>query len=162
MPELLPSPIMHVNAETGTETLHRTSLSSPPSWMTCPMDARLWALIKHCFLHSNSRSRSRHIFICSMLALWFSLTIFCCSRNFCSPHRIRQTGKGHYLNLTCMRPTSLCYEPFLGHIFSPCQVTLVLRCSSCKLPYKIRLNSNSKNHQTWCFSARAPTTNCLS
>lgn len=70
-------------------SLQRTRRSSPPSWMTCPIDARLWALIKHCFLHSSSCSRSRHIFICSMLALWFSLTIFCCSRNFWIPQRGR-------------------------------------------------------------------------
>lgn len=64
---------------------HSTSLSSPPSWMTWPIDAWFWALMKHCLLHSISCSRSRHIFICSMLAPWLSLTIFCFSRNFWSP-----------------------------------------------------------------------------
>lgn len=110
----------------------RTSLSSPPSWMTCPTDPRLWALIRHCFLHSSSCSRSRHIFICSMLALWFSLTIFCCSRNFWSPQRIRQTMKTERDLQTW--PTLL--QSSSGHFFSPCPAALAPRCSSCTLPYK--------------------------
>lgn len=52
--------------------------------MTWPIDAWLWALTKHCLLHSISCSRSRHIFTCSMLALWLSLTSFCFSRSFWS------------------------------------------------------------------------------
>lgn len=74
-------------------TPHRTSLSSPPSWMIWPIDSRFFALIKHCLLHSISCSRSRHIFTCSMLALWLSLTIFCSSRNFWRPHVKRNIGE---------------------------------------------------------------------
>lgn len=34
----------------------------------------------HCFLHSNSLSRSFHIFICFMFGSWLSFTVFCFSR----------------------------------------------------------------------------------
>ena len=55
--------------------------------MTWPIEAWLWARMKHCLLHSISCSKSCHIFICSMLALWLSLTSFCFSRNFCRPQK---------------------------------------------------------------------------
>lgn len=83
---------------------HSTSLSSPPSWMTWPIDAWLWARMKHCLLHSISCSRSRHIFICSMLALWLSLTIFCFSRNFWSPQRKRVISKMSFNTSSVLRP----------------------------------------------------------
>lgn len=66
---------------------HNTSRSSPPFWMTWPIDAWFWARMKHCLLHSSSCSRSCHSFICSMLSPWFSRTNFCFSRSFCSPER---------------------------------------------------------------------------
>lgn len=64
--------------------------------------------MKHCLLHSISCSRSRHIFTCSMLAVWFSLTIFCFSRNFWSPHRTRRMSK---LLKNYNHETGHCLEP---------------------------------------------------
>lgn len=61
---------------------HKTSRSSPPSWMTWPMEIWFSCFRKHSFLHSISSSKSRHIFTCFILGPWLSRTDFCFSRSF--------------------------------------------------------------------------------
>ena len=77
---------LHLVASTKTLNdgtwIQSISRSSPPSWITWPMEVWLCCFRNHCFLHSINCSKSRHIFACFIFGPWLSRTAFCFSRSF--------------------------------------------------------------------------------